>query len=419
MGKSRRILPFVVATLPIQLNKYFFTDSSFVLGIPIDYLAISIYLSDFAIILYLIIFVLDNYKKPQTLLAKSKNFLIPLLILNIYFIANSILTSKSPQTSAFSSLKFLEFSLFTLFASVDFSDKKTMAKIKMVATVTLLWQSLLIVLQFLYQKSLGLWFLGERSFDGTTPSIAQTNILERQFLRPYGTFPHPNVLGACLVFFLIIISADLFKNNQEIAKLKRLSYQKIAVGLSLVACLLIYSKTALFILILIPLIYSKNIKNIIIATVLIILVVVFYINFISYSHITSIAERLILTQAAYKIALINPLFGIGAGNFIAELAKLNLISISEVRLLQPVHNMFLLVIVENGIFGLILLANYLFAIQRKVASTQKLILFLALMLYFSVDHFLWTLQQGQFLFAIVSAYILSSPQKTTITKTTA
>ncbi len=267
MGKSRRILPIVVATLPIQLNKYFFTDSSFVLGIPIDYLAISIYLSDFAIILYLILFVLDNYKKPQTLLAKSKNFLIPLLILNIYFFANSTLTSKSPQTSVFSSFKFLEFSLFTFFASVDFSDKKTMAKIQIVATVTLLWQSLLIVLQFFYQKSLGLWFLGERSFDGSTPSIAQTSILERQFLRPYGTFPHPNVLGACLVIFIILISVDLFKNSQEITKLKRLSYQKIAVGLSLVACLLIYSKTALFILILIPLIYSKNIKNIIISRV--------------------------------------------------------------------------------------------------------------------------------------------------------
>ncbi len=410
MGKSRRILPIVVATLPIQLNKYFFTDSSFVLGIPIDYLAISIYLSDFAIILYLIIFVLDNYKKPQTLLAKSKNFLIPLLILNIYFFANSILTSKSPQTSVFSSLKFLEFSLFTLFASVDFSDKKTIAKIKMVATVTLLWQSLLVVLQFLYQKSLGLWFLGERSFDGSTPSIAQTSILERQFLRPYGTFPHPNVLGACLVFFLIIISADLFKNSQEITKLKRLSYQKIAVGLSLVACLLIYSKTALFILILIPLIYSKNI---IISVIFIVLIIAIYINFISSSHITSIAERLILFQAAYKITLTNPLFGVGAGNFIAELAKLNLISISEVRLLQPVHNVFLLVLVENGALGLLLLANYLFAIQRKVASTQKLILFIAILIYFSVDHFLWTLQQGQFLFAIVAAFILSSSKKTT------
>lgn len=412
MGKSRRILPFVVATLPIQLNKYFFTDSSFVLGIPIDYLAVSIYLSDFAIAAYLILFILDNYKKSRILFVQSKNFLVPLVLLNIYFFANAVLISKSPQTSAYFSLKLLEFSLFTLFASFDFSDKKTISQIKIIAAATLLWQSSLVILQFLFQKSIGIWFLGERSIDSSTASIAQMSLFGSQFLRPYGTFSHPNVLGACLVFFLILTTADLFKNNHNISNLKKFSYQKLTVVLSLIACLFIYSKTAFFILILIPFIYSKNIKNIFISTVFIFLAVVFYINFVSYSHITSIAERLILFQAAYNITLINPLFGVGAGSFISELAKFNITSIAEVRLLQPVHNIFLLVLVENGIIGLLLLINYLFAIQKKVINTQKFILFLAIIIYFSVDHFLWTLQQGQFLFAVVSAYILSSPQKT-------
>ena len=36
----------VLALIPVQLNKYFFITPSFVLGIPVDYRAISFYLSD-------------------------------------------------------------------------------------------------------------------------------------------------------------------------------------------------------------------------------------------------------------------------------------------------------------------------------------------------------------------------------------
>ena len=47
-----------LAAIPIQLGKFFWIKSSFVLGIPIDYRAVSIYFADIIIFLYICAFLL-------------------------------------------------------------------------------------------------------------------------------------------------------------------------------------------------------------------------------------------------------------------------------------------------------------------------------------------------------------------------
>lgn len=407
MGKSQRILPLVIATLPIQLNKYFFTNSSFVLGIPIDYLAISIYLSDFAIALYLLLFIFENHQNFKQILQKRKNFIIAILALNLLMFLNPLYSSKNSQIALFFAFRFLEFSLFTLFASIDLESKKTLLQLKKIVYFSLFWQSIIVVYQFLLQRSIGFWILGERSFDSSTPTIANSTIFGKELLRPYGTFPHPNVAGAFFIFFLILVLPDMVK-TKYLLKIKKYFVKKIVILLSLISVCLIYSKTALIIVLASPTFYFKSKKNIILFLTLIVFTILIYTRFFSLSYETSVAERLVLFQAAFKIALINPLFGVGSANFISELAKLNLTSIAQVRLLQPVHNVFLLIITQNGLLGLVLFVNFLFVIQKGIATTQKFILFLSILIYLSIDHFLWTLQQGQFLMALVSAYILSS-----------
>lgn len=402
------MLPLLIALVPVQLNKFFFSQESFVLGIPIDYLAYSLYLSDIAIVIYLALFLLENYQNVKTYFTSRKLFVISLATFSLYLIVNSAYISKLPPVSLYASLKFLEFSLLALFASFDLTDTKTLNLVKKIATYSLLWQGALAIYQFVFQKSLGLWFLGERSFDASTPSIAHADFFDSLLLRPYGTFPHPNVLGAFFVIFLIIILHDQFK-KRLVAKLNFVS--KSALATSLLATVLTSSKTALFILVLCILFTLRSLKMIIYFAVFILISAYFYINFLSYSHLTSIAERLLLFSAAFKIALTSPLFGVGHNNFIPELAKLNLYSIGEVRLLQPVHNVFLLILSENGVMGLVLFGVFLLAISKSALSKQKLILFFSLLIYLSVDHFLWTLHQGQFLFAIATAYILSSQSR--------
>lgn len=409
MSKSQRILPLLIALLPVQLNKFFFSQESFVLGIPIDYLAYSLYLSDITIAIYLVFFLFENRQNLKAYFSKRKHFVLAFSIFNLYLVLNSIYISKLPPVSLYASLKFLEFGLLALFASFDLSDNKTLKSVKKVATFSLLWQGALAIYQFTFQRSFGFWFLGERSFDASTPSIAHANFFDSLILRPYGSFPHPNVLGAFFVIFLIIILDNYFKNGPSLTRIN-LAF-KLTLATSVLATVLTNSKTALFILLICILLTLRSIKQIIYLVVFLLLSAFAYVNLLSYSYLTSIAERLVLFQAAFKISLVSPLFGIGSNNFIPELAKLNLYSIGEVRLLQPVHNVFLLILSEDGVIGLLLFASLLLAISKNALSLQKLVLFFSLLIYLSVDHFLWTLHQGQFLFAIATAYILSSQSR--------
>ena len=89
------------------------------------------------------------------------------------------------------------------------------------------------------------------------------------------------------------------------------------------------------------------------------------------------------------------------------LSKLNLFSPAETRLLQPVHNVFLLILAENGVIGLLLFAALLLAVARNVKGKVKTALFLTILTYASVDHFLWTLAQGQLMFWLILGYIIS------------
>lgn len=411
MSSSRRMLLLLVALLPIQLNKFFFTPSSLVLGIPIDYLAYSIYLSDIAIAIYIALFVFENSHNLKPLFLRRRNVIISLIILNSYLLTSALLVSKTPLLSAYFSLKVTEFCLLALFASIDFENIYVLSLAKRIATFSLFWQSLLAIFQFAAQKSLGLWFIGERAFDSSTPAIANANFFDNLLLRPYGSFPHPNVLGAFLVLYLIICSSDILAKSKNILKSKSHFFLKLTLALCVLAIILTSSKTALLILLLYFLLFAKNLKRIILTGFFLLLSSFLYVKFISFSHLTSIAERLVLFQAAYQIALASPLLGIGSTNFIAELAKLNLYSIAEVRLLQPVHNVFLLILSENGILGLLFFGFYLLQISKNAASLAKMVIFIALLAYLSIDHFLWSLHQGQFLFAITTAYILSSQTK--------
>ena len=56
MKASDLLFLTVLLFLPVQLNKFFWPQFSFVFGIPQDLLAISVYLSDVLIIFYVLVF---------------------------------------------------------------------------------------------------------------------------------------------------------------------------------------------------------------------------------------------------------------------------------------------------------------------------------------------------------------------------
>lgn len=416
MAKSELFLLLVFASLPIQLNKFFWPKYSFVLGIPIDIQAIGIYLIDVFIVLYILFFFFENFTKFKKIYFSNKNFILPLIIFNLYLLFNSIFISEIKPAAYYFNLKLLEFSVLALFAQVTLSNSKFFRKSLLVITFSLIWQSFLVMFQFILQRSLGFWFLGERTFNSSTIAIAHGQLGTLTFLRPYGTFPHPNVVGAFFTISLLILlpfinllpqtSSLRIKNRTYTTSLKFL-----ILFCGLAGILLSFSKGAIASLIIGYFFIREDLKSFIAKVLIFGLLLFFFLKILPQSQIPSIAERLMLSQAAFDIVLKNPLFGVGSHNFIPQLATLDLTSLSQVRLLQPVHNVFLLILAENGIIGLLLFTLLLFIVLKQATSKFKIALFISILIFALVDHFLWTLEQGQLLFWLTVSYILSKPKE--------
>ena len=410
MRPSDGFFLLTLALIPIQLGKFFFHPESFVLGIPIDYLAISLYLVDFALFFYIATFSLENLLAGRQALKNlvkdyetQKSFLLIWLILTLYLLADTIFFARITALSYIFFIRFLTASLFGIYAAKTLKNRN-LARISIfVLLFSAIWQSLVALGQFALQKSLGLWILGERSFDSSTVNIAHGQLFGRQFLRPYGTFPHPNVLAAFLLISFIIIDSHKLLLKKKAARIITL----ILLPLSLIVT---SSKSGIFLLFLYLVTLFKKLPQILGVAALAALVL-FIIRFLPEAQIASLSERLVLISAAIDIFAKNPLFGVGSLNFIPQLALQNLTSANQIRLLQPVHNVFLLILAENGFFGLIIFAFLLLFVLKKAKTKAKILLFISLVIFASFDHFLWTLNQGRLLFWLACAYIISSPKK--------
>ena len=398
MSISELLFLLVLGTLPLQLGKFFFFEHSYVLGIPIDYRAVTIYISDIATITFLASTIYQNRKNLQSILVTYKDYVLAIGVFNLYLALTAIFFSVSPGASFFFTLKFFIFSLLSIAAASILGKKTVREKAAIVLAVSIFWQSLVVVGQFLRQGSLGLQILGERTFDASTVQIAHSQIFGQQFLRPYGTFPHPNVAAAFLVFSLLILAGSP-KGRLQIKKIALLAIAALATFLT-------FSKSAFVVFALGLALLQKGLSKLILLATAALLFGFFIVSQLSIYQIASIAERLLLSQAALDIALENMVFGVGANNFILELGRLDLFSLAETRLLQPVHNVFLLILAENGIVGLMLFTALLLVVSKYLNSKVKIVVFLGLLFYLSVDHFLWTLQQGQLIFWLILAYII-------------
>lgn len=405
MTTADRLFLVTIATLPIQLGKFFFPDHSYVLGIPIDYRALTFYLSDIAIVLFIAAAILENRKKIGTVAKNFKPYIAMLAIFNLYLIFSAIFFSVSREASYFFSLKFFAASIFSVFAADVLQDRQVRKNCLLVLGLSVFWQALVIIVQFARQGSLGLQFLGERSFDASTVQIAHSQLAGREFLRPYGTFPHPNVAAAYLAFSLVILL------GAAKAQIKLAPAKIILTATAILAILLTFSKSAIAFLIFGFLLSVRRLSQLILLLPLAATIGFFIASQLAVLQIASVAERLLLSQAALNIALENPAFGVGANNFILELARLDLVSLSETRLLQPVHNVFLLVLAENGVFGLVLFAAFLLVVSKYLDTKLKTVVFIGVLFYLSVDHFLWTLQQGQLMFWLALSYIISTSRR--------
>ena len=216
-----------------------------------------------------------------------------------------------------------------------------------------------------------------------------------RWLRAYGTFPHPNILGGYLALGILLLIAFVKSGATKI-----FAYPLGAIFIF--SLFLTFSRSAWLGLSVVFIYYvfknfdNKEIRKFFIFSVFFI----FSISFIFWPFVTSRVksigylenksntERLASWKEGIKVWSMNPVLGAGIGNY------------TNYKNSQPAHNIFLMVLAELGAIGFLL---YIFIWRKlwKSGLRSALILFFIIGLF---DHYFWTLYPGQMLFWVGLAF---------------
>ena len=420
MNKLEKILfQLTIFLIPTNLAYHFITKQAYINGILVDYLIPKLYLSDIPILILLFLWLIKAIKNKTKITFRFPHILFFILLpLGIL--------SSNPLASVWFWLKLTQLSLFFFWINTHLTKEKPLSKlyqlIHVPLTFSLLFQSILGIYQFIFQKSLvGYWFFGETTLTHT-PNIAKGNFSILSFIEnglrilPYGTTPHPNILAGFLSIGIILhLLITKTKNN---SKTHQNPLMPIAFFLSITTLLLTLSASAWIALIIgvsiLTLFKSNKPKAIQFLAPLTLISLTIFIIFTKDNLLTdnySISRRNQLNHIALQMFAKNPINGVGLNNFTAKVSQFGTIH-TYTSFIQPPHNIFLLWLAETGIFGLILILLVLKnMIKTRTKLKPKQIIqatpVLMILIIGLIDHYPLTIQTGQ----LISLLSLAKPLK--------
>jgi O-antigen ligase len=228
------------------------------------------------------------------------------------------------------------------------------------------------------------------------------------FLRVYGTFPHPNILAGFTLLCIAAATALLLNKNKK--------YWLAGIVLAIASSLLAvtFSRSAwlgYLIFFLVVFIKSKSFNSKRIWLAFSISIIAFGLTlfplqelFLSRTAIPtstvekfSLSGRVWLSQKALEYIKEKPLNGIGSGSFVIQLAE----RAGEFNYVEPVHNIPLLIFSELGLVGFILFMAIAALITKDLFVTKDPsviiigALLVALGTIFLFDHYFWSLAPGR------------------------
>lgn len=467
---ERFLFALFLLFLPTQLGKHFWPDFSYVSGIRSDYLSPTLYFTDILVIVLLGIvlfchlealqwlrdlpanrdvrrFLLrrnDNKKffkqsitqRRIVLFAKQNRLLVFALALILASLIGSTVFAKSIPLALFGDVKFLEMVCVGWYVGRRGLTLISFRTMTVLFGLSMLFESLLGIVQFFHQGSVGslFYFFGERTFTASTPGIANASLGGSLTLRPYGSLPHPNVLAAYLLIGMVFTASQLLRQQTFF----RQWFFRVVIVVSTIALLLTVSRTAILLfflcligggIVLLQKNHNKVGKRIVFALFAGVLVLFFFTSLeqrfqFLFQGDESVALRVMQLQAALALFVKHLLFGVGINNFLLAVPKMSQnSSYSLFSLLQPVHNIYFLIGCELG--GLGLVGSLLFLATRvsgqigrirriekmgekKSFSVASFVALLLVLLLGITDHYFWTLQQGRLLLAVVMGLVSST-----------
>jgi len=440
LRKLEKTLFFIFLILiPFQI-RIFVRSNPAVVG---EWNSFFIYLGD---VIFLLVFLLFLGRIKKTRIVPNLKFWLLLVFVLIAFI--SIFISSATKISIFRWLKLVEFIILYIYIISSFKSQTSNSKsffnnILQIIFYSGVFQAILAIVQFIKNSSIGIKFIEAGILDPNSPGVANFILNNERIMRSYGSFSHPNVLAGFLLL-AVFCGYQLFlqRENKEGRKgpIFVFCFLIIIFGLFLT-----FSRTAIavfafssLLMFLIELFRLRKLehteqrlkdgKNLIklfsLFLVSCILVVAVLFPHIKARFFTiSIQEqavdlRFFYNKMAIQMIKEKPILGIGIGNFVhysqnyPEFIKVAVKMSGENQnqvpewIYQPVHNIYLLVMSEIGILGLLILAGFVgWNLIRKDRNICFLFLVSCFLIISLADHYFWTLQSGAIMFWLGLALI--------------
>lgn len=415
--------------LPTQLGLHFWPAFAYVNGIRVDYLSPTFYATDLLLILVLVSSLFARRDSTFWFKQAEKHFSFFFLILLGAF-SLSVITSLNSGVGLYGALRLIEMYLMVLMTKYFWMNKQNRTAMLLAFFLSLCFSGVLAIGQVLHQQSFGglFYLFGERAITPLTPGAATVEVLGSLILRPYATFSHPNVLAG----YLLLSSLFIIENKKYFRRIFHAWHALVVLALTTVALLSTLSRIALILwfLYVCYLIFihlekkQKVMKGMIVVACASILIIVFAFLFpVVASRFTvrsilgeALHERTVLFYASWKMTEDYIFFGVGPLNFIPALPSY-LKQMKQVYLLQPVHNVFMLFLVENGIIAFLGVIFIIFKklrnlrIREKIEDRYILRIFLFIAILGLFDHYFLTSQQGRLLLGFCIGLLFTTGKK--------
>jgi len=200
-----------------------------------DYTDFLLFLPDVAMLVTLFAWGLARRFEIKTLRLGPAYVWIPLVGLTLAALLSSI-SSVDSALSFYHSIRLC--ALFLVYLYVVNEQTSTFL-ISLAAGLQGALQSVVGIAQSLTQRSVGLQALGEYSLDPAWSGVSIVSDGTSRFLRAYGLTDHPNILGGCLAFSLLILLTAYLRSEG-----KHLFVTGFAFALLSLALLMTFSRSA-------------------------------------------------------------------------------------------------------------------------------------------------------------------------------
>lgn len=394
----KAFLLFLTIALPFNITMQVFslTPNHFVSGIEVNYLIFTVSVLDLGVFIFLLTLLLS--KQGKVLKKVFVRYKYPLLVFSLFLLVQNIVISN--PISFLASLRMLSY----LFTALIFLEKAREFKMQdlqkhiplfsILLLVSTSIQGILGILQFRGGSSVGLKLLGESQVVSGMMGSSFVTLQNQVFLRAYGTFPHPNVLAG---YFLLLFLISFFLCKRLKGKYRIISIATML--LSSIFVLFTFSRFTilLFLIATVAMIISNLVKKQGVKSLNFLpLLVERYEKSLSGGD-ESLLDRLNLAKTSIYVLKNNWTFGTGLGRFTAEMGEVIPRSSKGILLIQPVHNVFLLLLTELGVFGFLSFAYLLFTIIKmnvKKLTLLGILIIVSVLGIASIDHYLVSLPQG-------------------------